>query len=74
MYQYNVIIFKDGDMYVAKNLDLWVVSQWYTMDEAIKNIQEATELYLEDDYEEVKNHIYSPVFLTSLSAKVAHHG
>jgi predicted RNase H-like HicB family nuclease len=44
------------------------------MDEAIKNIQEATELYLEDDYEEVKNHIYSPVFLTSLSAKVAHHG
>lgn len=43
------IIYRDGDQYVAHCLNTGVASQGDTYDEAVHNIKEAVELYLEDD-------------------------
>jgi len=66
MKNYSVLVWKDDDKYyVAKNLELDIVSQWLTPEEAVQNLKEATELFLEDRKEEIKQeHSY---FLTSLS-------
>ena len=65
MKNFSVLVWKDDDKYyVAKNLDLDIVSQWTSVEEAIENLKEATKLFLEDKKEEIKEHSY---FLTSLS-------
>lgn len=43
------IIYQDGDQFVAHCLNTGVASQGDTYEEAVKNIKEAVELYLEDD-------------------------
>jgi len=63
--QYNIVITKWDLMYVAQNLELWVVSQWETIEQAITNIQEATELYLEDSNDRI--YTYSPAILTNIT-------
>ena len=66
MKSFSVLVWKDDDKYyVAKNLDLDIVSQWLTIEEAIENLKEATKLFLEDKKEDFKetNHSY---FLTNL--------
>ncbi len=42
------IVHKDDDMYVADCPELRTVSQGYSLEEAISNLKEATELYLEE--------------------------
>jgi len=42
-------IYKGDDYYVAEGLNLPVVSQGKTLDEAVNNIKEAIELTLEDE-------------------------
>lgn len=42
------IVHKEEDMYVAKCPEIGTVSQGYTVEEAVANLKEATELYLED--------------------------
>lgn len=42
------VIHKEEDMYVAACPEVGTVSQGYTLEEAIANLKEATELYLED--------------------------
>jgi predicted RNase H-like HicB family nuclease len=44
----SVIITKEGKWFVAKSVELGVVSQGKTIDQAKQNLQEAVELYLED--------------------------
>jgi len=63
--QYNIIITKGDLMYVAHNLELGVVSQWDTVEQALSNIQEATELYLEDSNERIYE--YNPALLTNIT-------
>lgn len=46
MKTYNAIIQKDEDMYVAKCPEVGTVSQGKTIEEALSNLREATELYL----------------------------
>lgn len=43
------IIYEDGGQFVAHCLNTGVASQGDTYEEAVKNIKEAVELYLEDD-------------------------
>ncbi|MDR2190412.1 MAG: type II toxin-antitoxin system HicB family antitoxin [Candidatus Peribacteria bacterium] len=43
----NIAIVKEEHMYAAKCIDNDVASQGKTMDEAIKNLKEALELYYE---------------------------
>ncbi len=44
--QYNILITKGETMYIAKNIELWVVSQGETIEQALAHIQEATELFI----------------------------
>ncbi len=42
------IVFKEQDLYVAECPEVGTVSQGYSIEEAIANLKEATELYLEE--------------------------
>ncbi len=56
METFTAIVQKEEDMYVAKCPEVGTVSQGYTIEEAIKNLKEATELYLEEFPIEEKSH------------------
>jgi predicted RNase H-like HicB family nuclease len=45
---FTAAIHKDEDLFVASCPDVGTVSQGYTMEEAVVNLKEATELYLEE--------------------------
>jgi len=44
----SAVVYKDEDMYVAKCPEVGTASQGSTIEEAIDNLKEATELYLEE--------------------------
>ena len=45
---YVAIVHKEGDLYVAECSEVGTVSQGETVGEAMANLREATELYLEE--------------------------
>lgn len=45
---FTAIIRKEGSLYVAECSEVGTASQGYTIDEAIENLREATEVYLEE--------------------------
>jgi predicted RNase H-like HicB family nuclease len=45
---FNTIIEKEGNYFVARCVELGVVSQGKTIEEAQENLKEAVDLYLED--------------------------
>lgn len=45
---FTAILHKENDIYVAECPEVGTVSQGYTIEEAIANLKEATELYLEE--------------------------
>lgn len=45
---FTAVIHKEDDLYVAECPEVGTVSQGETIEEAVKNLQEATELYLEE--------------------------
>lgn len=47
-YTYSAVVYKDGDLYVAECPETGTASQGSTVEEAIANLKEATELYLEE--------------------------
>ena len=47
--RYNVIVQKEENWYVAKCLDNSVASQGKTIEEALKNLREALELYFQNE-------------------------
>lgn len=54
--QITVIIQKEEDWYVAKCIENNVASQGKTIEEAIRNITEAVQLYYEDDDSIIEHH------------------
>ncbi len=42
------VLHKEDDMYVADCPEVGTISQGYTIEEALANLKEATELYLEE--------------------------
>ena len=42
------VVYKEEDMYVAECPEVETASQGKTVEEAVKNLKEATELYLEE--------------------------
>jgi predicted RNase H-like HicB family nuclease len=48
IHTYTAVVHREGDWYVAECPEVGVVSQGKTLDEAIANLKEATELYLEE--------------------------
>jgi predicted RNase H-like HicB family nuclease len=45
---FTAVIHKEDDLYVAECPEVGTVSQGYTIEEAVANLKEATELYLEE--------------------------
>ena len=43
------VVHKEDDMYVAQCPEIGTASQGYTFEEAVANLREATELYLEEE-------------------------
>ncbi|MCE4610946.1 MAG: type II toxin-antitoxin system HicB family antitoxin [Desulfurococcales archaeon] len=43
-----VIVWREEDMYVAREVATGVISQGKTVEEAVENLREALELYLEE--------------------------
>ena len=64
--KYNVIIQKEENWYVAKCLDNNITSQGKTIEEAMKNLKEALELYMQDE-EPVKP---KEIYITTLEVAV----
>ena len=48
MRTFTAVIHKEKDLYVAECPEVGTTSQGYTIEEAVFNLQEATELYLEE--------------------------
>ena len=49
MKQIHTIVWKEDNLYVAKALEVEVASQGKSQKQALKNLQEALELYFEDN-------------------------
>lgn len=45
---FTAVLHKEDDIYVSECPEVGTVSQGYTIEEAIANLKEATELYLEE--------------------------
>jgi len=45
---FTAVLHKEGDWYVAECPEVGTVSQGHTIEEAVANLKEATELYLEE--------------------------
>ena len=66
---YTGIIEREGDRYVALCPELDVASQGTTVEEAVSNLREAVELFLEcASPEELKRRVHSEVFVTRFEA------
>ena len=63
-YKFSAIIHKEGKWYVSWCPELDVASQGKTIEEAIDNLKEAVELYLED--EDVQIPAAGPIFTTTI--------
>jgi predicted RNase H-like HicB family nuclease len=66
---YTAIIEKEGNVYVALCPELDVASQGVTVEEAMGNLREAVELFLESaSPEEIKQRLHTEVFVTRFEA------
>ncbi len=66
---YTGIIEKEGKIYVALCPELDVASQGTTVEEAISNLKEAVELFLEcAPPEEIERRLHTEVFVTRFEA------
>lgn len=64
--KYNVIIQKEDNWYVAKCIDNNVASQGKTIEEAIGNLKEALELYIQSE----KPKQPKEIFITTLEVAI----
>lgn len=64
--KYNVIIQKEENWYVAKCLDNNIASQGKTIEEAMENLKESLELYMQDE----KPVQPKEIFITTLEVAV----
>jgi predicted RNase H-like HicB family nuclease len=66
---YTAILEKEGDMYVALCPELDVASQGASVEEAVLNLKEAVELFLEcADPVEIQQRLHSEIFVTRFEA------
>lgn len=65
--KFTVIIQKEEDWYVAKCVENNVASQGRSIEDAMKNLEEAVSLYYEDN--EIED-VSSPVFVTTMEVAI----
>ena len=66
IYKFTTIINKEGRWFVARCVELGVVSQGKTIESAQDNLREAVELYLEDMPKAKRYSVKSPTLITTL--------
>lgn len=66
-FKFSVAIIKEENWYVAKCLENNVASQGKTVEEAIKNLKEAIELYYENEKPDIDE---KQIFLTTLEVAI----
>lgn len=64
---YTAILHKEEDMFVAECPEIGTVSQGETIEKAILNLKEATEVYLEEFHEPKFEHPFLTTFDVSLN-------
>ena len=69
-YNFTASIVKEGKWFVARAVEVGVASQGRTIEEAKKNLQEAVELYLENEPQLKKQISKESPLLTTLQAEV----
>lgn len=69
MKQLHTIIWKEDNLYVAKALEVEVASQGGTEKQALENLQEALELYFEDN-NDIDSAIIKEPKLQNLSIRI----
>jgi len=60
-HQFSTIITKENHLYVAHCPELDITSQGETIEDAINNLKEAIELYLEDEDTEIESTDFKPM-------------
>ncbi len=60
-HQFSTIITKENHLYVAHCPELDIASQGETIEDAINNLKEAIELYLEDEDAEIESTDFKPM-------------
>lgn len=66
IYKFTTIINKEGKWFVARCVELGVVSQGKTVESAQDNLREAVELYLEDMPKARKFSVKIPALITTM--------
>ena len=70
-YRFTTVITKEDALYVARALELGVVSQGNSVEEAETNLKEAVELYLEGEKAPVHENFDHAPIVTSLEVEYA---
>jgi predicted RNase H-like HicB family nuclease len=65
---YSAVIHREDDIYVAECIEVGTVSQGYSVEEAIANLREATELYLEEFPAPISAHPIVTLFEVAMNA------
>ena len=61
---FSAVLHQEDDLYVAECPEVGTVSQGYTVEEALANLKEATELYLEEvKLPDIKRALFPPEYL-----------
>ena len=69
MQSFTAVLHKEGDMYVAECPEVGTVSQGKNIDEAVSNLKEATELYLEEFPVKEKRKTWLTTFEVAIDAR-----
>jgi len=69
MQSFTAVLHKEEDMYVAECPEVGTVSQGKTIDEAVSNLKEATELYLEEFPVKEKRKTWLTTFEVAIDAR-----
>ena len=69
MQTFTAVLHKEEDMYVAECPEVGTVSQGCTIEEAIFNLKEATELYLEEFPTKEKGKTWLTTFEVAIDAR-----
>jgi len=69
MQTFTAVVHKEEDMYVAECPEIGTASQGKTIDEAVSNLKEATELYLEEFPIKEKRKTWMTTFEVAIDAR-----
>jgi len=68
---FSALLHRENDFYVAECPEVGTVSQGRTVEEAVANLKEATELYLEEMEVDLDSTPWRSLNITSFEAQVA---